>query len=119
MPNWPVGTKSKGNEGVTASIMTTAGSIGYVEFGYARSQKFRWPCSRTTDYWCRAGNELLDRAARPAYTVGDASATRTATRHRRWLFLPRRHAGSRKSLSCSSGAVANAIDDTGQRRSPA
>ena len=39
MPNWPVGTRSKGNEGVTASIKTTPGSIGYVEYGYARSQK--------------------------------------------------------------------------------
>jgi phosphate transport system substrate-binding protein len=39
MPNWPAGTKSKGNEGVTSSIMTTPGSIGYVEYGYARSQK--------------------------------------------------------------------------------
>ena len=39
MPNWPVGTKSKGNEGVTASIMTTPGSIGYIEYGYAMSQK--------------------------------------------------------------------------------
>jgi phosphate transport system substrate-binding protein len=38
MPNWPVGTKSKGNEGVTASIMTTPGAIGYVEYGYAHSQ---------------------------------------------------------------------------------
>ncbi len=38
MPNWPVGTKSKGNEGVTASIMTTPGAIGYVEYGYANSQ---------------------------------------------------------------------------------
>ena len=38
LPNWPVGTKSKGNEGVTASIMTTPGSIGYVEYGYAHSQ---------------------------------------------------------------------------------
>jgi len=37
-PAWPVGTKSKGNEGVTASIMTTPGSIGYVEYGYAHSQ---------------------------------------------------------------------------------
>jgi phosphate transport system substrate-binding protein len=37
-PNWPVGTKSKGNEGVTASIKTTPGSIGYVEYGYAHSQ---------------------------------------------------------------------------------
>lgn len=39
MPNWPVGTRSKGNEGVTASIKTTPGSIGYIEFGYAESQK--------------------------------------------------------------------------------
>jgi len=39
MPNWPVGTRSKGNEGITASIMTTPGSIGYIEYGYARSQK--------------------------------------------------------------------------------
>jgi phosphate transport system substrate-binding protein len=39
MPNWPVGTRSKGNEGVTASIKTTPGSIGYIEYGYAKSQK--------------------------------------------------------------------------------
>jgi phosphate transport system substrate-binding protein len=39
MPNWPVGTRSKGNEGVTASVQTTPGSIGYVEYGYALSQK--------------------------------------------------------------------------------
>jgi phosphate transport system substrate-binding protein len=39
MPNWPAGTKSKGNDGVTSSIMTTPGSIGYIEYGYARSQK--------------------------------------------------------------------------------
>lgn len=38
MPNWPAGTKSKGNEGVTASLMTTPGSVGYVEYGYAKSQ---------------------------------------------------------------------------------
>ncbi|MDR3765206.1 MAG: phosphate ABC transporter substrate-binding protein PstS [Acidobacteriota bacterium] len=38
MPNWPVGTKSKGNEGVTASLMTTPGSIGYIEYGYAKTQ---------------------------------------------------------------------------------
>ena len=38
MPSWPVGTRSKGNEGVTASIRTTPGSIGYVEYGYAKGQ---------------------------------------------------------------------------------
>jgi phosphate transport system substrate-binding protein len=37
-PNWPVGTKSKGNEGITASISTTPGSIGYIEYGYAEQQ---------------------------------------------------------------------------------
>jgi len=39
MPNWPIGTRSKGNEGVTASLKTTPGAIGYVEYGYAVSQK--------------------------------------------------------------------------------
>ena len=38
LPNWPVGTRSKGNEGVTASIMMTPGSLGYIEYGYAKSQ---------------------------------------------------------------------------------
>jgi phosphate transport system substrate-binding protein len=37
MPNWPVGTRSKGNEGVTASVKTTPASIGYIEYGYAKS----------------------------------------------------------------------------------
>jgi phosphate transport system substrate-binding protein len=39
MPAWPVGTRSKGNEGVTASVQTTPGAIGYIEFGYAMTQK--------------------------------------------------------------------------------
>lgn len=38
-PNWPVGTKSKGNEGVTTSLAQNPGSIGYVEFGYAMKAK--------------------------------------------------------------------------------
>jgi len=38
MPDWPVGTRAKGNEGVTASVKTTPGSIGYIEYGYAKSQ---------------------------------------------------------------------------------
>src|SRR5208283_3919915 len=38
MPNRPVGTRSKGNEGGTARILTTPGAIGYVEYVYAHSQ---------------------------------------------------------------------------------
>jgi phosphate transport system substrate-binding protein len=41
MPNWPVGTKSKGNEGVAASIHTTPGAIGYMEYGYAKGAKLK------------------------------------------------------------------------------
>lgn len=34
-PDWPVGVGSKGNEGVTQTLTTTPGSIGYIEYGYA------------------------------------------------------------------------------------
>lgn len=33
---WPVGTGAKGNEGVTAQVQQTPGSIGYVEYSYAK-----------------------------------------------------------------------------------
>ncbi len=39
MPNWPVGTKSKDNAGVAASLHTTPGSIGYIEYGFAIGAK--------------------------------------------------------------------------------
>jgi phosphate transport system substrate-binding protein len=35
-PNWPVGIGAKNNDGVTAQIMQTPGSIGYIEYGYAK-----------------------------------------------------------------------------------
>lgn len=38
MPNWPAGVGAKGNEGVTGQIVSTPGSIGYIEYGYAKSQ---------------------------------------------------------------------------------
>jgi phosphate transport system substrate-binding protein len=37
--NWPAGVGGKGNDGVTALIKQTPGSIGYVEFGYAMNNK--------------------------------------------------------------------------------
>ncbi len=37
--NWPVGIGNKGNEGVTATVRQTPGSIGYVELGYALINK--------------------------------------------------------------------------------
>ena len=35
---WPTGVGAKGNEGVTAQILQTQGSIGYIEYGYAKQQ---------------------------------------------------------------------------------
>ena len=36
---WPVGVAGKGNDGVTALIKQTPGSIGYVEYGFAANNK--------------------------------------------------------------------------------
>ena len=36
---WPIGIGAKGNEGVANNVMNTKGSIGYVEFAYAKQNK--------------------------------------------------------------------------------
>jgi phosphate transport system substrate-binding protein len=36
---WPTGVAGKGNDGVTALIKQTPGSIGYVEYGFAKNNK--------------------------------------------------------------------------------
>jgi phosphate transport system substrate-binding protein len=36
---WPVGIGAKGNEGVSANIAQTKGSVGYVEYAYAKQNK--------------------------------------------------------------------------------
>ncbi|HEX5661055.1 MAG TPA: phosphate ABC transporter substrate-binding protein PstS [Polyangiales bacterium] len=38
MPNWPAGTRAKGNEGIASNLKSTPGSIGYLEYGYAETQ---------------------------------------------------------------------------------
>ena len=35
---WPTGVGAKGNEGITAQVEQTEGSIGYIEYGYAKQQ---------------------------------------------------------------------------------
>jgi len=39
---WPVGIGGKGNEGVSATVMQTEGSIGYVEYAYALQNKMTY-----------------------------------------------------------------------------
>ena len=36
---WPTGLGGKGNEGVAANVSRTDGSIGYVEYAYAKQNK--------------------------------------------------------------------------------
>ncbi|GAC1467083.1 MAG: phosphate ABC transporter substrate-binding protein PstS [Chamaesiphon sp.] len=36
--NWPVGVGAKGNEGISAQLLQTEGTIGYTEYGYAKQQ---------------------------------------------------------------------------------
>jgi phosphate transport system substrate-binding protein len=39
---WPVGIGAKGNEGVANNVMQTKGSIGYVEYAYAKQNKLAY-----------------------------------------------------------------------------
>jgi phosphate transport system substrate-binding protein len=41
-PEWPVGVGAKGNEGVAGQVGQTKGSIGYVEYAYAKQNKLTW-----------------------------------------------------------------------------
>ena len=41
-PNWPVGLGGKGNEGVSAFVSRIPGSIGYVEYAYAKQNKMNY-----------------------------------------------------------------------------
>src|SRR5919202_3211055 len=38
---WPVGVGAKGNDGVTAQIQQTKGSIGYIEYGFAKKNNLK------------------------------------------------------------------------------
>jgi phosphate transport system substrate-binding protein len=46
---WPVGLGGKGNEGVTGSVKSTPGSIGYVELAYANQNKLTMASIKNAD----------------------------------------------------------------------
>ena len=52
--NWPVGLGGKGNEGVAGLVKQTPGSIGYVEFIYAESNKLPYASLKN-----QSGNYVL------------------------------------------------------------
>src|SRR5207244_6906557 len=40
--DWPVGIGAKGNEGVAGNVAQTAGSVGYVEYAYAKQNHLNY-----------------------------------------------------------------------------
>lgn len=48
-PQWPVGLGGKGNEGVSAFVQRLPGSIGYVEFAYAKQNKLTYTLVQNKD----------------------------------------------------------------------
>lgn len=48
-PQWPIGLGGKGNEGVAATVQRIPGSIGYVEYAYAKSNKLAWTLVQNKD----------------------------------------------------------------------
>jgi phosphate transport system substrate-binding protein len=46
---WPVGLGGKGNEGVTGTVKSTPGAIGYVELAYARQNKLTMASIKNAD----------------------------------------------------------------------
>ena len=47
--NWPTGVGGKGNDGVAAFVKQTAGSIGYVEYAYAKQNKMTYALLQNKD----------------------------------------------------------------------
>ena len=64
---WPVGIGAKGNEGVAANVTQTAGSIGYVEYAYAMTNKMTY-----TDMVNKDGKRVTPTA--PAFAAAAVSA---------------------------------------------
>jgi phosphate transport system substrate-binding protein len=46
---WPVGLGGKGNEGVTGTVRSTPGAIGYVELAYAKQNKLTMAAIKNAD----------------------------------------------------------------------
>ncbi len=64
---WPNGIGGKGNAGVAASVQQTPGSIGYVEYAYAKQSNLAW-----TDLVNAAGKRVKPNAA--AFQAAAANA---------------------------------------------
>jgi phosphate transport system substrate-binding protein len=61
--NWPTGAGGKGNEGVSAFVQRLPGSIGYVEYAYAKQNKMAHVALRNKDGNFAQPDDLTFKAA--------------------------------------------------------
>jgi len=100
---WPAGIGAKGNEGVAQNVGNTKGSIGYVEYAYAKQNKLIYTkminkAGKTvapTSESFQAGAANADWKSQPGYGVilanqaGDQSWPITAST---WILMPKQPA---------------------------
>ena len=65
---WPTGVGAKGNEGVTAQILQSEGSLGYIEYGYAKQQEIP-----TATLENKAGNYIAPSSESASNALGAAT----------------------------------------------
>ena len=61
--SWPTGVGGKGNEGVAAQVLRLKGSIGYVEYAYAKQNKMTYALMKNRDGNILEPNETTFKAA--------------------------------------------------------
>ena len=103
-----MGTKAKGNEGVTASLKTTPGSIGYIEYGYAKGAKLT-----TVSLENKAGKYVVASTASAQAALANVEMPGRpdclGARSRRRRLLSHRH--------LHMAALLQAVSDAGRLRS--
>jgi phosphate transport system substrate-binding protein len=68
---WPTGIGGKGNEGVAAVVQRAKGSIGYVEYAYAKKNKIAYALLKNKDgKWVEPDDETFKAAADGAEWTG-------------------------------------------------
>ena len=70
---WPAGIGAKGNEGVANNVVQTRGSIGYVEYAYAKQNKL-------------AFTQMVNRDGKPV--APDAAGFQAAAANADWVGTP-------------------------------
>jgi phosphate transport system substrate-binding protein len=105
---WPVGTGAKGNEGVSAQLLQSKGSIGYVEYGFAQQNHMQTAALENNaghfvNYSPKAAKEALSKIAMPENFVAFASDPAGATAYPivsyTWLLMYRHYDDHNKAAA--------------------